>query len=93
MTMPLCRSCKYARRSDVVGFEAHNWGYVKKTGTFFCTEFYLEIKDEATQCSRFEFHESISMRDMKEMAYILEKKNKVGFENPVFEFVKPEVKP
>ena len=90
MKQPLCRSCKHARRSNMIGVETHSFGRIKKQGTFYCDNFYMEIIEEATECGKWEIQDSIGIRDMREMAFILEKKIKIGFDQPVYEFKKPD---
>lgn len=90
MTTPICRSCKHIRRTNMIGVESHAYGQVKKHGTLYCDGFYMEIIEEATECSKFEILDSTGLKDMREMAFILEKRTKIGFDKPVFEFKKPE---
>ena len=88
--MNLCRSCKKLRKSNAVGIYERTFRDVKRKDILYCEGFFMTVVEEATECSEHELQESIDLKTMKEMAFILEKKNIIGFDEPVFEFQKPK---
>lgn len=80
---PLCRSCR--------NYETANYSSASRpNGRAYCKKFYETLTREATFCESYDDRRTPHINDMYRMAWILEKKNMVGFEGPVSEFNKPE---
>ena len=90
MSVLLCRTCRHAR-SNNAGYTEFNGKEVKRRiGKYYCREFYFDIEHEATECSGYDDKRVPDIRTLEKMAYIMEKKVRIGFENPIFEFIKPK---
>ena len=86
---PLCRTCRHMQSSNVCSTQYNFSKTVKRNQMNHCSKFFIEIEREATECSDYDDKRNPELRIMEKMAFILEKKNVVGFNNPVVEFVKP----
>ncbi len=86
----LCRTCRHFRRSNVSGVRA-SFGIINHPVSqfYFCNHYNIYVNKEATDCSEYNDKRLPTEEDMRQMAYILEKKNTVGFSDSRFEFVKP----
>lgn len=88
----LCKTCRHyqlsnAKYREVIGDVEH-----AQSARNYCTEFYTSIVQEATECCKYDDKRNPDLDTMTKMAYIMEKKNVIGFDKPVIEFNKP-VKP
>lgn len=90
MSTPLCRTCRHFQQADLGYTEYHNSVKIKRPSRNYCHEFYVEVEREATNCCKYDDKRNPELGDLERMAYILEKKNVIGFDKPVIEFKKPE---
>ena len=89
---PLCRTCRHYLVSNAKYVERIGDREVSKDARNYCNELYISIIREATQCYKYDDRRVPHLSEMKEMAYIWEKRNLIGIKGPVYEFVKPEKK-
>ena len=90
--IPLCRTCRQFQFSNLSFTEYHANAKIKRNQRSYCKEFWVDIEREATQCDKYDDKRLASMHDMEKLAYIMETKRVIGFDNPVIEFKKPEQK-
>lgn len=88
---PLCSQCRHYEYSNVAHTRVTLSVPFKRSSRNFCEAFSAYIEREATECNKFDDKKNPTLDTLEKMAFILEKKNVVGFERPVFEFKKPEV--
>ena len=89
---PLCRTCRHFQFSNVGHTDHHLRHSIKKNQRAYCKEFYVDIEKEATYCDKYDDKRNPELDMMVKSGWILEKKTKIGFEHPCFEFIKPEKK-
>lgn len=72
----LCRSCAWFNHTQFGN------GYSRD----YCTDMGMELKSYAVKCRSYSDGRK---KDFERMAWILEKKTKIGFDGPVFELKPP----
>ena len=79
MSQGICSSCKHLERTK---FRSGN---VRMQ----CSWFGFKLVSEAEECTEYLPAAVTRVEDMRHMAWILEKKKKLGFEFEISEFVRP----
>lgn len=88
---PLCLTCRGLFYTDAKVVKLATGANTRRHGFYWCSKASLVLEKFASECTAYDDKRNPAIDDLRQSAWILEKKTRIGIE-PNFEFKKPEPK-